>query len=183
MASKIGINPVSVALIHCVLIFAVASNIALPAPSAAAPKSNSVGAFCRMHPELDFPDPIFYGPKRERHVPKEVAAVKATNWRCMEGKVYVCAGGTSGSACEKMDPSRRPSREIRQTCEDNPGQSFVAIAVIGNSSSTRQCLGRSAKTIKTVPIDARGFMKGTWVPLFDARGKINTDVEFGADPR
>jgi hypothetical protein len=82
-----------------------------------------------------------------------------------------------------MDPSRSPSREIRQTCEDNPGQSFVAIAVIGNSSSTWRCQGRTAKIIKTVPLDVRGFIRATWVPLFDARGKVNTDVELGADPR
>lgn len=160
--------------------FAAVTSIALPASSAvAAPKS--IAEFCREHPDLDFPDRTFYEPKGG--VPKEVAAVGATNWRCMDSAVYVCMGGASGSACEKMDPSRTASREIRQTCEDNPGQSFVAIAVIGNSSSTWRCEGRAAKIIKTVPLDARGFMKGTWAPLFDARGMINTNVEFGADPR
>jgi hypothetical protein len=34
-----------------------------------------------------------------------------------------------------------------------------------------------------VPLDGRGFMVQTWAPLFDARGKINTGVELGADPR
>ena len=83
----------------------------------------------------------------------------------------------------KMDSSRKPSREMRETCEDNPGQNFVAIAVIGNSSSTWRCQGRTAEIVKTVPLDKRGFMKETWAPLFDARGKINTEAEMGADPR
>jgi len=78
---------------------------------------------------------------------------------------------------------REPSDDIRQTCEDNPGQDFVATAVIGNSSSTWQCQGPTAKIIATVPLDSRGFMKQTWAPLFDVRGKINTGVERGADPR
>ena len=57
------------------------------------------------------------------------------------------------------------------------------MAVISNSSSTWRCDVRIAKIIKTVPLDARGFMKETWVPLFNARGKVNTDAELGADPR
>jgi hypothetical protein len=175
-------NPVPLALVHLALMFAAVTSIALPASSAAAATPKSIAAFCRANPDVDFPDRPLYGLKREGGVPKEVAAVEATNWRCMDSKVYVCAGGASGSACEKMDPSRRPSREIRQTCEDNPGQSFVAIVVIGNSSSTWRCQGRTAKITKTVPLDVRGFMKGTWVSLFNARG-ISTDVELGVDPR
>jgi hypothetical protein len=112
-----------------------------------------------------------------------VAAVDATNWRCMDGKVYVCNGGASGSACERMNPSRKPSRPVRETCENNPGQDFVAIAVIANSSSTWRCQGRTATIIKTVPLDKRRFMKETWAPLFDGRGKINREMELGADPR
>jgi hypothetical protein len=41
----------------------------------------------------------------------------------------------------------------------------------------------TATSIETVPLDSRGFMQQTWVPLFDANGKINTGVELGADPR
>ena len=170
------------ALLPIALMFAAVTSLALPVAHAAA-ASESLATFCQAHPNLDFPDRTFRGPTHDRGVPKDVAAVEATNWRCMDGNVYVCAGGASGSACAKMDPSRTPSKAIRETCEDNPGQSFVATAVIGNSSSTWRCQGRTAAIIKTVPLDARGFMKGTWVPLFDASGKVNTDVELGADPR
>jgi hypothetical protein len=165
------------------LMFAAAASIGLPvARAATAPKT--VAAFCRANPNLDFPDRAFYGsPHRDGIVPREVAAVGATNWRCRDGKVYVCAGGAAGSACAKMDPNREPSEDIRQTCEANPGQHFFATAVIGNSSSTWRCQGSIAKIIATVPLDSRGFMQQTWAPLFDARGKINTDVELGADPR
>jgi hypothetical protein len=165
------------------LIFATVTSIALPAARAAtAPKS--VAAFCGANPNLDFPDRAFYGPDyKNGDLPRDVVAVGATNWRCRDGKVYVCTGGAAGSACEKMDPSRQPSKDIRQTCEDNPGQEFVATAVIGNSSSTWRCQGPTAKIIETVPLDSRGFMQQTWAPLFDARGKINTGVELGADPR
>jgi len=171
------------ALMHLALMFAAVTLIAFPAMSAAVAAPQSIAAFCVAHPDLDFPGRTFYGATHKQGVPREVAAVQATNWRCMNGEVYVCAGGASGSACEKMDPSRKPSKEIRETCEDNPGQNFVATAIIGNSSSTWRCQGRTAEIIKTVPLDARGFMTGTWAPLFDARGQVVTKVELGADPR
>jgi hypothetical protein len=101
----------------------------------------------------------------------------------MDGNVYVCDGGASGSGCYKMDPSHQPSQDVRDTCEDNPGQAFVATAVIGNSSSTWQCRGSTAEIKETFPLDSRGFLKQTWAPLFDAHGKLNADVELSADPR
>ena len=167
---------------HFILMFAIAANIGLPAHAATAPKS--ISEFCRANRNLDFPDRAFYGLHyRDGVLPRDVATVGATNWRCSEGEVYVCAGGAAGSACRRMNPSREPSQDIRQTCEENPGQDFVAIAIIGNSSSTWRCQGRTAKIIATVPLDGRGFMVQTWAPLFDARGKINTDLELSADPR
>jgi len=173
---------VRLVVVHLALMFVAATSIDFSVSSAmASPKS--IAAFCKAHPDLDFPDHTFYAPTRRGDLPGEVAAVAATNWRCMDNKVYVCNGGASGSACLEDEPSREPSREIRETCEDNPGQSLVAIAVIGNSSSTWRCQGTTAKIIKTVPLDVRGFMKGTWFPLFDAHGAINADIQFDADPR
>lgn len=170
-------------LLRLALAFATVTSLTIPAGNAA-PAPNSLAAFCKANPNLDFPNRAFFGPKRKRGaLPEEVAAVGATAWRCMDGEVYVCVGGAAGSACWKMDPSREPSREIRETCEDNPGQNFVAIAVIGNSSSTWRCQGRTAEIIKTVPLDKRGFMKETWAPLFNDRGTLNTDADLGADPR
>jgi hypothetical protein len=135
-------------------------------------------------PKSGFPCPcVLRATSRGWHPSPEVASVGATNWRCRDGKVYVCAGGAAGSACAKMDPSRQPSEYVRQTCEDNPGQDFVATAVIGNSSSTWRCQGPTAKIIMTVSLDSRGFMKQMWAPLFNARGNINAGVELGADPR
>jgi hypothetical protein len=173
----------SLSILRLALAFAAVTSLTIPAGSAAS-APNSLAAFCKANPNLDFPNRTFFGPKRKHGaLPEEVAAVGATDWRCMDGKVYVCAGGAAGSACKKMDPNPEPSSEIRETCEDNPGQSFVAIAVIGNSSSTWRCQGRTPRIIKTVPLDKQGFMKETWAPLFNERGKINTDAELGADPR
>lgn len=167
---------------HLALAFALVTNVAISAGSAEA--ANSLAAFCKANPNLDYPNLDFFGPKRKgRRLPKEVTTVGATAWRCMDGKVYVCAGGAAGTACWKMNPSRKPTQDIRETCEGNPGQNFVAIAVIGNSSSTWRCRGSTPEIIKTVPLDERGFMKETWVPLFNARGKINRGAELGADPR
>lgn len=165
------------------LILATAAMIGPPAAHAETPPT-SIREFCQANPNLDFPDRAFYGSHyRTGILPRDVAAVGATNWRCNDGKVAVCAGGAAGSACRKMNPSREPSEAIRQTCEDNPGQDFVATAVIGTSASTWRCQGPTAKIIATVPLDGRGFMVQTWAPLYDAHGKLDTGVELGADPR
>ncbi|MEA2739921.1 MAG: hypothetical protein QOH05_3228 [Acetobacteraceae bacterium] len=165
------------------LILAAAAGFACSGARAAT-EPKSIAEFCRANPNVDFPDHAFYGPRYKAGIlPREVAAVEATNWRCNDGKVFVCAGGAAGSACSKMNPSREPSQAIRETCEDNPGQDFVATAVIGNSASTWRCQDSTAKIIATVPLDSRGFMVPTWAPLFDARGKLNTGIELGADPR
>jgi hypothetical protein len=170
--------------LRCVLMFAAAAGIA-PFPAAnAATTSKPVAAFCSANPDLDFPDRVYRGAAHGHDaLPPEVASVGATNWRCRDGKVYVCAGGASGSACQKMDSSRQPSKAISETCADDRGQDFVATAVIGNSSSTWRCRGTTPEIIKTVPLDRSGFMQQTWAPLFDTRGNIDAAVELQADPR
>lgn len=173
---------VFVALKFLTLAAAAMTGIAFTQLSAMA-TPGSIAAFCNEHPNLDFPDKTYNRSERGNLAPAEVAAVGATRWRCMDGKVYVCNGGASGSACWKMDPSRTPTDLVKETCEDNPGQSFVAIAVIANSSSTWRCDGPTPQIVATIPLDANAFMKGTWVLLFDAQGKLNTNVKFGADPR
>lgn len=164
------------------LMLVMAASTTASAANAAAPKS--VAGFCRANPNFDFPARAFYG--RKYHpgiIPPKVAAVGATNWRCMRGKVYVCALDASGASCWKMDASRTPSKDVRETCEGNPGQEFVAMAVIGNSASTWRCNGPTPEIIKTVPLDKRSFMLETWAPLFDVHGNINRHIELNADPR
>lgn len=143
--------------------------------------ASAVTAFCQKNPTVDFPSHVLHGTKIR--LPDRLKQAGVTNWRCMDGRAYVCAGGAAGSACWKMDPSREPSQDIRETCEENPGQDFVAMAVIGNSASTWRCEGPAATIIKTVPLDARGFMKGAWLPLFDAHGELADPDQLGADPR
>jgi hypothetical protein len=153
--------------------------LGLPEAGAAA-STNPLAIFCRAHANADFPTRVV---KQSIRIKQTLAAVHATNWRCMDGKVYVCLRDASGSACLKMNPSRTPSDAIRETCVGNPGQPFVAIAVIGNSSSTWRCEDQKPVIIKTVSLDQRGFMKETWVPLFDHQGKLNVSAELQPDPR
>jgi len=150
------------------------------APALGAPAS-AVTAFCRKNPTVDFPIRVLRG--TEIRLPDRLTAAGVTNWRCMHGRAYICADGAAGSSCWKMDPSREPTKDIRETCEENPGQDFVAMAVIGNSASTWRCEGPAATIIKTVPLDERGFMKAAWLPLFDAHGKLADPDQLGVDPR
>jgi hypothetical protein len=149
----------------------------------AASPLDPLATFCKTHPNVDFPTRTVVGRKLTEGGRRTLTAVQATNWRCMNGRVYACSRGASGSGCLKMNPSREASDEIRETCKGNPGQTFIAIAVIGNSSSTWRCDGQTPVIIKTVPLDQRGFMKQTWFPLFDSRGKLNANTEPEVDPR
>jgi hypothetical protein len=143
--------------------------LGLAAPRARAAPVRHVAAFCRAHPTLDHPG-------RGEPLPQAVADVEATDWRCMDGRAWVCAGGAAGNACDRMDPSRRPSMDVREFCEDNPDADFVAMAYIANSASTWRCEGTTPRIIRTAPLDRRGFMKETW-------GLLSPGVELGADPR
>lgn len=158
------------------LIALVAACMSTIAVNAATASPKDPAAFCQSHRDLDYPDAAFYGPKHQgRELPKEVAAADADHWRCMDGIVYVCNGGASGSACQKMYPSRKPHQAITEFCADNPGADFVAMAIIANSSSTWRCEGTQPEIIRTVELDKRGFMKSTW-------GAVS-GFEASADPR
>jgi hypothetical protein len=150
--------------------------LAAPLPAAAAP-TRSVTAFCRAHPALDHPAKVFWGADaKPGRLPKAVAAAEATDWRCMDGKVMICNASPAGNACWKMDNSGKPSPGIREFCQDNPDADFVPMVALADSAATYRCAGTAPKTLETVPLDQRGFMRGTWAVL-------GSGQELGADPR
>jgi hypothetical protein len=136
------------------------------ASSADAGPSRDIGAFCAANPNKDFPAKAFYGPKFQFGMtPKEVARRGANDWRCMDGKVWICNVGADGRACEKLDPDPKPSEPVRQFCAANPGADFVPMVVIGNSATTWRCRGVTAEPLETQRLDKRNFIKKAWRPL------------------
>ena len=119
------------------LCFSLVMSIAPPARAA-----GDIVAFCKSHGTLDYPDKTYFaGQYKPGMVPRQVAAVEATNWRCANGRVLLCQNSADGDSCAKKDPSRIPSDDIRESCVVND---MVARAVSAYSASTWDCKNKRA---------------------------------------
>lgn len=166
--------------------------VMLAALCAASPAwaAGDVAAFCRFHPDLDHPAEAYFGRDyREGALPGQVEATGASDWRCMDGAVLLCSNSADGTTCARPDPSRVPSRVMRDVCRDGPGQDFIPTYAAGQSSSVWRCHGREPVIIHTVRLDRRGYMVGAWVRLvvrngvtIAPRGAPRGDA-LGEDPR
>ncbi len=117
---------------------------------------SNLRAFCATHKNNP-------GPGEESFAPPEVQAAGATNWRCMDGKVMICYGGASGSACartERVDVRRR--RAFGEFCSHNPGSDYIPSALTSGLSSSWRCNGLRPTLISKVPVDRLGYMKASW---------------------
>jgi hypothetical protein len=147
--------------------------------------SQDIVAFCREHQTLDDPGMTFFGSKyAPGMLPKQVEDVEASNWRCMDGAVLMCSDSADGDSCSKKDPSRKPSRTIRETCAEYPGMNSVTRAATAYSSSTWRCDGGKPVIIETYALDRRGFMKVMWMHYVVSNGVVVEphDLDF-PDPR
>jgi hypothetical protein len=134
--------------------------------SANAGPAGNVVAYCRAHPNADFPAKAFYGPKFQFGMtPSEVARRGANDWRCMDGRTWICHIGADGRACNKLNPDPAPSQPVREFCAANPGTDFVPMVVIGDSASTWRCRGETPESLETERLDKRGFIAKAWRPL------------------
>ena len=147
------------------IICAAACGASLGSPARAA-QGGDIQTFCAARHNDDAPWAAFYGPSYHvGMVPAQVTAAGANTWRCMDGRVWVCNVGADGYACQKMNPSLRPSAPVRQFCKTNPDADFVPMVVIGNSSSLWRCRGGAAEPIQSRVLDQRDFSKDAWRPL------------------
>ena len=126
----------------------------------------NVTAYCRAHPNNDDPARAFYGPRFQLGTtPREVARRGANDWRCMDGRVWICNLGADGYACQKLSSDPRPSGPVRKFCAKNPGADFVPMVVIGDSATNWRCDGSAAVALETQSLDKRGFIAKSWRPL------------------
>jgi hypothetical protein len=101
---------------------------------------------------------------------KLVGDTGATDWRCMDGEVFVCVNSASGDWCSKKDPSRKPSANIEEFCADNPGSDYVTDVIETYLVSHWRCNGRKPVIDETWALDKRGFMQKMWPRLMIRNG-------------
>ncbi len=156
------------------------------APALAKPAHHGVSAvvaYCKAHPNVDNPSIRDRDGMEDNSSAHDITEAGGNVWRCQSGKVLVCDGGASGSACYKLSPSLKPNKDIIDTCKATPELDFVAMATTVYSSSTWRCHLGKPVIIKTYPLDKRGYLKGTWAPLTDAKGRLRKHIDLGNDPR
>ena len=85
----------------------------------------------------------------------------------MDGKVLTCNIGADGYPCQKLDPSPKPAKPVRDFCAAHPGSDFVPMYVIGASATTWRCEGPAPQPLRTETLDKRNFLKSAWKPLPD----------------
>jgi hypothetical protein len=157
------------ALAVCAVAVAAEAKAGTPPPGA----SHDVVAFCRSHGTLDDPTKAFFGPGyKYGMLPKPLNDTMASDWRCMDGEVFVCQNSASGDWCSKKDPSREPGAGIKEFCADNPGSAWVVTAAEIYSASTWRCDGGKPVISETWALDKRGYMKKMWPRLVIQNGVV-----------
>jgi hypothetical protein len=159
------------ALTLCVIV--VATNARSETPHSG--MGQDVAGFCRGQGTMDYPEKTFFGTNyRDGMLPKPVQDTSATNWRCMDGEVFVCMNSASGDWCSRKDPSRKPSADIADFCADSPGSDYVTGALESYSASIWRCNGRKPGIVETWALDNRGFMRKMWLRMVIRNGVVVT---------
>lgn len=108
------------------------------AEAAATARHGNVVAFCQTHPNVDFPDRLFFGPGYPPGaIPRQLLKLNGSlKWRCMEGQVCVCSDSADGDWCYRKDANRRPSPLIRQACREDTERAPLSFADVHYSGVT-----------------------------------------------
>ncbi|WP_342723921.1 lysozyme inhibitor LprI family protein [Bradyrhizobium sp. B097] len=144
--------------------FGIATPSTTPVAENVPPTTNRVDvfAFCRAATTLDTPQSVLLDATSE----VALAAASTTNtyvWRCMDGEVWACGSGASGSACQTMSSSMTPSKAIFAFCARTPNADFVPMSVIGNSPASCKCVGFRPQVLQAMQLDKRHFMTDSWI--------------------
>jgi hypothetical protein len=144
-----------------------------------------VVAFCTAHPTVDSPDRLFFGRRYSPGaVPRQLAKLDAPlKWRCMDRQVWVCGDSADGDWCSRKDPSRTPSRLLREACHDEPDKASFSFAEEHYSAFDWRCQGGRPVIVRGYPVDRRGFFTASWTPLVVRRGVVVGPTELPAGPR
>jgi hypothetical protein len=84
-------------------------------------------------------------------------------WRCMHGKVYVCAVGANLPCGAKADRAKRnPGAETY--CRENPDTTDVPAFATGHDTiySWRCAAGKAVRGAPIADLDRRGFRRDLW---------------------
>jgi hypothetical protein len=84
-------------------------------------------------------------------------------WRCMHGKVYVCAVGANLPCGSKADRAQRNSG-AETYCRENPAATDIPAFATGHATiySWRCTAGKAVRGAPVADLDRRGFRRDLW---------------------
>jgi hypothetical protein len=132
-----------------------------PAPSSAETTRGprNLRAYCAAHKS-------YGGPGEDGTTNREVLAMGANTWRCMDGKVLVCNLGASGAACESTMPYDADRRKVFvEFCHQNPNSDYIAASISRGLAGEWRCRGVVPVESRRIPVDKRGYFQSSWRPL------------------
>jgi len=91
----------------------------------------------------------------------------AAKWRCMSGKVWVCAPGANIPCEIKADLSKVPASQMKNFCRSRPDQMAIPAYVSGRATVYTWECRNNASVIKQQIFtpDAAGYISEFWQPL------------------
>jgi hypothetical protein len=148
------------------LMFALCLGVISGAASAQLAGYSDPFQFCRVVVNADndgeagMRDPRYLG----NNPPMELQSIDHGNfvWRCMDGKVLVCAMGASGRGCIRWSTSTNPTPNLRNFCAKN-SNGFVPNAA-NDTPYAWVCRGGLPVRDLSMPMkfDRRGYYAESW---------------------
>lgn len=154
------------------------------APAWAAPASQATIAdpwtYCKVVGTIDQPDARYIGPANPEAValslfrsqvspdkPMDPQVVKATTWRCADGKVVACNFGANIPCREKANTDKTPTPGMNDFCRANPNSDIIPLAVTGRATVYAWKCVNGTPTIdrQVTQPDAQGFLASFWRPV------------------
>lgn len=145
-------------------------------PAAAEDRFNDPFAYCAAVGHVDAPDARWAGPALPQAVadgtvrlglvsadaPPEIR--EHTAWRCMGGKVWLCAFGANLPCNDRARTSKAPTKGMIAFCEEHAGSDFIPAFATGRDTVYEwRCDGKTPTIVRVVgKPDARGFLSAYW---------------------
>lgn len=134
------------------------------------PKPLNIVGYCKAHGTVDYPPNVGFGAS-DGGLPPELVAVEANKWRCLDGKVLVCADTADGDQCGRKDANRNPPTLIEE-CRGAPDGKTLSFAASHFSRFDWACKGGRPVILRSYELDRRSFFRKAWARLVVSHGVV-----------
>jgi hypothetical protein len=170
-----------IAALRILAVAVILSSSVSPGPRAetarpARPKFLSIVSFCKVHGTVDYPPEKGFGDPENENLPPLLSQTDANRWRCLDGKVLVCADSADGDQCARKADDRHPAI-VAEVCRDGHEGEEVPFYAGHPYRYDWVCRHGRAVIVRSYPLDRRGFFLKAWAPLVVKNGVVVSPKE------